>query len=193
MTDVVDLFDIQYLWNLLAVLWFLLCWVGYTRYASWKARDTACLASVLHLYREDWMRRLLLRDNRVADASVIGNLERNASFFASSTLIIIAGVLTLLGSAERTLSVLNDLPFVMPPTRGLSELKLLCLAVLFVYAFFTFSWCSISADFFIIFFQHCQIFTRLTMQKNTMNTTRISSQKENPSYLNSPSSIPSPT
>ncbi|WP_371366408.1 DUF599 domain-containing protein [Pseudomonas sp. QL9] len=147
MTDVVDLFDIQYLWNLLAVLWFLLCWVGYTRYASWKARDTACLASVLHLYREDWMRRLLLRDNRVADASVIGNLERNASFFASSTLIIIAGVLTLLGSAERTLSVLNDLPFVMPPTRGLSELKLLCLAVLFVYAFFTFSWCMRQYNF----------------------------------------------
>jgi len=67
--------------NLLAIAWFVACWGGYTRYAIWKGRDTACLASVLHLYREDWMRRMLLRDNRIADASVIGNLERNASFF----------------------------------------------------------------------------------------------------------------
>ena len=72
--------------HLIAALWFVICWGGYTRYATWKARDTACLASVLHLYREDWMRRMLLRDNRIADASVIGNLERNASFFAFASL-----------------------------------------------------------------------------------------------------------
>ena len=133
--------------HLLAALWFLFCWVGYTRYATWKGRDTACLASVLHLYREDWMRRLLLRDNRIADASVIGNLERNASFFASSTLIILAGILTLLGSTDRAVSVLADLPFVEEASRGLSELKLLCLAVVFVYAFFTFSWCMRQYNF----------------------------------------------
>ena len=96
--------------HLLAALWFVLCWGGYTRYATWKARDTACLASVLHLYREDWMRRMLLRDNRIADASVIGNLERNASFFASSTLIILAGILTVLGASERAVSLLADIP-----------------------------------------------------------------------------------
>ena len=66
--------------HLIAVAWFVLCWAGYTRYASWRGRDTACLASVLHLYRQDWMRRMLLRDNRIADANVIGNLERNAAF-----------------------------------------------------------------------------------------------------------------
>ncbi|WOC77517.1 DUF599 family protein [Stutzerimonas frequens] len=127
--------------HLIAVLWFILCWVGYTRYASWRARDTACLASVLHLYREDWMQRLLMRDNRIADANVIGNLERNASFFASSTLIILAGILTALGASDRAVSLLADLPFAQPVSRGLSEIKLLCLAVVFVYAFFTFSWC----------------------------------------------------
>ncbi|MFC5698516.1 DUF599 domain-containing protein [Pseudomonas sp. GCM10022186] len=133
--------------HLLAILWFISCWVGYTRYAIWKGRDTACLASVLHLYREDWMRRLLLRDNRIADASVIGNLERNASFFASSTLIILAGILTVLGSTDRAVSVLEDLPFVQPASTGVSELKLLGLAVVFVYAFFTFSWCMRQYNF----------------------------------------------
>ena len=74
-------FNDYYLPHLLAVVWFVICWVGYTRYAQAKGRTTPCLASVLHLYREDWMRRMLLRDNRIADANVIGNLERNASFF----------------------------------------------------------------------------------------------------------------
>ncbi|AYC33329.1 DUF599 family protein [Pseudomonas cavernae] len=133
--------------NLLAALWFLICWVGYNRYALWKGRDTACLASVLHLYREDWMRRLLLRDNRIADASVIGNLERNASFFASSTLIILAGILTVLGASDRAVSLLADLPLVQPVSRGMSEIKLLGLAVVFVYAFFTFSWCMRQYNF----------------------------------------------
>ncbi|KTC41168.1 hypothetical protein AO265_03040 [Pseudomonas sp. ABAC61] len=116
--------------HLLAALWFIVCWGGYTRYASWKGRDTACLASVLHLYREDWMRRMLLRDNRIADASVIGNLERNASFFASSTLIILAGILTVLGASERAVSLLADIPMVQQASQGMSEIKLLCHAVL---------------------------------------------------------------
>lgn len=133
--------------HLLAVVWFVFCWVGYTRYSHAKAATTPCLASVLHLYREDWMRRMLLRDNRIADASVIGNLERNASFFASSTLIILAGILTVLGSSDRALSLLADLPFVEAASREMSEIKLLCLGVVFVYAFFTFSWCMRQYNF----------------------------------------------
>lgn len=133
--------------DLLAIFWFTLCWAGYTRYASWKGRDTPCLASVLHLYREDWMRRMLLRDNRIADANVIGSLERNASFFASSTLIILAGVLTALGASEQAFSLLAELPLTQPVSRQLSELKLLALALIFVYAFFTFSWCMRQYNF----------------------------------------------
>jgi uncharacterized membrane protein len=133
--------------HLIAIVWFIFCWVGYTRYAGWRARDTACLASVLHLYRQDWMRRMLQRDNRIADANVIGNLERNAGFFASSTLIILAGILTALGASERAMSLLADLPFAQPASRGLSELKLLVLGIVFVYAFFTFSWCMRQYNF----------------------------------------------
>jgi len=140
-------FNDYYLPHLIAVVWFVICWVGYTRYAQAKGRTTPCLASVLHLYREDWMRRMLLRDNRIADANVIGNLERNASFFASSTLIILAGILTVLGASDRAVSLLADLPFVQAASREMSEVKLLCLGVVFVYAFFTFSWCMRQYNF----------------------------------------------
>lgn len=140
-------YDQQYLPHILALGWFVLCWLGYTGYAIRKGKDTPCLASVLHLYREDWMRRLLMRENRIADANVIGNLERNASFFASSTLIILAGILTVLGSTERAVSVLAELPFVQPASQEISEIKLICVALVFIYSFFTFSWCMRQYNF----------------------------------------------
>ncbi|SDS43181.1 DUF599 domain-containing protein [Pseudomonas oryzae] len=140
-------FDEQYLPHVLALGWFVFCWLGYTGYALRKGEETPCLASVLHLYREDWMRRLLMRENRIADANVIGNLERNASFFASSTLIILAGILTVLGSTERAVSVLAELPFVQPASREISEIKLICVALVFIYSFFTFSWCMRQYNF----------------------------------------------
>lgn len=126
--------------NLLAFAWLVLCWVGYTYYAEHKGRNTACLASILHLYRLDWMNRLLLRDQRIADASVVGNLERNTAFFASSTLLILAGLLAVLGATDRAQSLLQELPFVATVSREVSELKLLVMVGIFVYAFFTFSW-----------------------------------------------------
>ncbi|MCX4199081.1 thiol peroxidase [Methylobacterium organophilum] len=45
------------------------------------------------------------------------------------------------------LCISADLPFAQPVSRGLSEIKLLCLAVVFVYAFFTFSWCMRQYNF----------------------------------------------
>lgn len=43
MTAELGIFNGHLLQHLLAALWFLFCWVGYTRYATWKGRDTACL------------------------------------------------------------------------------------------------------------------------------------------------------
>lgn len=111
--------------------------MDYTRYATWKGCDTACLASVLYLHQKDWVHRLLLRGNRIAGVSVVGSLERNVSLFAPSTLIILAGTLTLLDSTDHVVSVLTDLPFMEETGRGLLELKLLCLVVVSVYASFT--------------------------------------------------------
>jgi uncharacterized membrane protein len=137
----VNLPDAGNIWiNLGAAAWFFACWVGYTYYAQHRAKDTACLASVLHLYRKDWMTRLLMREQRIADASVIGNLERNTAFFASSTLLILAGLITVMGATDRAQSLLQDMPFVAQVSREMSEMKLLMLLGIFVYAFFTFSW-----------------------------------------------------
>ncbi len=105
--------------------------LGYTQHATWKAWTRRARA-VLHLYREDWM-HAVARSNCTPDASVIGNLEP-MPLLSSSTLIILAGILTALGASERAVIAGGHL-MVQQASQGMSEIKLLCLALVFVYAF----------------------------------------------------------
>ncbi len=124
----------------LAVGWFLFAWGGYALTANYLAKGNPCLASVLHLYREDWVRRLLKREQRIADTSIIANLERNVSFFASTSILVLAGLLTLMSAPAGGMLVISELPFAEITSRQLWEVKVLFLIVIFVYAFFTFTW-----------------------------------------------------
>lgn len=124
----------------LALFWFLGCWVGYTRYAKRRSATEICLASVMHMYRREWMMQMMYRDNRMSDMSAISTLERNVTFFASSALIILAGVLTLLGYLDRAIVLFEDLPLTAQQTRLQWEAKVALLVIIFVYAFFKFTW-----------------------------------------------------
>ena len=126
--------------NLLALCWFLICFKGYMYYARVRSYDTPCLASMLHMYRKEWMLRMLTHEVRIADTTAIANLERGVSFFASTTMLILAGLMTVLGSTQQAIDVVADIPFAYPATRGEWELKILLMIVLFVYAFFKFTW-----------------------------------------------------
>ncbi|WP_372971196.1 DUF599 domain-containing protein [Marinobacter sp.] len=89
--------------ELIALVWFLVCWLGYTEYSKRKANDRPCLSNTLDLYREDWMRVMLRRDNRISDASVVGNLERNGAFFKFTwSMRMYNFVAVLIGSAPLT-------------------------------------------------------------------------------------------
>ncbi|RRJ84948.1 DUF599 domain-containing protein [Aestuariirhabdus litorea] len=129
-----------YLLDGIAVAWLFTVWVGYTLIANYLAKGNPCLASVLHLYRGDWMRSLLKRENRIADTAIIANLERNVSFFASTSILVLAGLLTLLSTPASGMLLLSDLPFAELTSRQLWEVKILVMIVIFVYAFFTFTW-----------------------------------------------------
>jgi len=139
MEQLVSFFSANWV-NLLALFWFLLCFKGYNAYTRKRARDTYCLASLMHQYRLHWMTQMLNRDVRIADTTVIANLERSVSFFASSTMLILAGLMTVLGSTEKAIDVVSDIPFAAAATKGEWELKLLLMIGLFVYAFFKFTW-----------------------------------------------------
>ncbi|MCB1792291.1 MAG: DUF599 family protein [Gammaproteobacteria bacterium] len=126
--------------DLLALIWFLACWVGYTRYAKKRSASEVCLASVMHMYRREWMVQMMYRDNRMSDMSAVSTLERNVSFFASSALLILAGILTLFSYIDQAIVLFRELPLSVEQSRLQWESKVLLLAVIFVYAFFKFTW-----------------------------------------------------
>lgn len=127
--------------NIVSVVWFLLCFRGYFHYTWLRSKDTPTLAYAMHRFRKQWIRKALRRDNRIADTNIIANLERGVSFFASTTLFILAGLMTVLGSSSETvIMMLSDIPFSDQGTRGQWEVKVMLLICLFVYAFFKFTW-----------------------------------------------------
>ena len=97
--------------DILSLTWFAAVWIGYTWYADRGPWRKHSLRAVMHTHREEWMRQMVLRDNRVADVNILRNLLQGVSFFASTTLLIMVGLLTILGSSDRAIEIVRALPF----------------------------------------------------------------------------------
>jgi len=123
-----------------ALGWFLLAWAGYGWFSenSRWARDGLMGAS--HRFRLEWARQLLHREMRMTDAALVGNLMQSVSFYANTTIYIIAGLLAVLGALDQVIRFAADLPFARATSRELSEVKLVLLLTVFVVAYFKFTW-----------------------------------------------------
>ncbi|MEY8214082.1 MAG: DUF599 domain-containing protein [Colwellia sp.] len=126
--------------DILALSVFIVAWYGYTVFARRKAKTTDCIARSLHQHRIHWMYEVISREVRVSEAALLANLERNIAFFASSTLLILAGVFTLFAQVETLEIVISSLPFSADVNHLAIQLKLSLLAFIFVISFFQFTW-----------------------------------------------------
>lgn len=126
--------------DIIALLLFFVSWSGYTWFARKRAKTTNCIARGLHQHRVHWMYETITRDIRVGEAALLSNLERNIAFFASSTLLILAGILTLFAKIDTLESVISSLPFADYSNHLTIQLKLSLLAFIFVLSFFQFTW-----------------------------------------------------
>lgn len=126
--------------DVLAPLWFLVCWFGYGAFADRRYGRPGSLMARMHEYRVLWMRRMLERDNRILDSQIVSTLMHSVSFFASTTLFIIAGLLAVFGARDQVFALLRELPFAVETSPVLWDVKLFLLVVLFVYGFFKFTW-----------------------------------------------------
>jgi uncharacterized membrane protein len=126
--------------DVIGLSWFFAIWIGYTLYADRASRRKRSLRAVMHEHRYRWMRQMLARENRMTDAGIVGNLLHGVSFFASTTLLVLVGLITLLGASDKVILLVRELPFASEMSLGQWELKLLVLIVIFVHAFFKFTW-----------------------------------------------------
>lgn len=120
--------------------WFLFCWIAYSRFAKYMAKRSASLSSVMHVHRINWMRRVLQREVRVGDAALLANVERNANFFASSCVLVLAGLLTALTAVGQIQEMISHISFATPDSLLATELKVAVMIGTYIYGFFTFTW-----------------------------------------------------
>jgi uncharacterized membrane protein len=124
----------------LALAWFIAVWVGYAWYSRNASLRGATLLAVTNAWRRKWMLQATNRDPRIVDGNIIQSLSSSPSFFASSTLIVIGGVLALFGAADQAAAMVREMPFAVTTTRAVFEIKLVVLASIFTFAFFRFTW-----------------------------------------------------
>jgi uncharacterized membrane protein len=126
--------------DLFAVVLFLALWIGYTFFADALTLKRPSLFSAMQHYRLMWMRRMLERDNRIVDSSILRNLLSGSNFFASTTMLILGGLIALLASAAKAVDVVASLPYTQLQTERALEYKILLEIAIFIYAFFKFTW-----------------------------------------------------
>jgi uncharacterized membrane protein len=123
-----------------ALAWFLGAWIAYTAFADRRRPATPNLMQAMVAHRQRWTERMLVRENRVVDCFIVGALSRSVSFFASTSIFILAGLVAVLGATEEVIAVVGELPFAVPASKLLWEVKVVLLLTIFVYAFFKFTW-----------------------------------------------------
>jgi uncharacterized membrane protein len=123
-------------------LW-IVAWFGYAAWAERVGATRPNLMASLARFRHAWMREAYRRDPRITDVALIGNLMHSATWFSSTTLLILGASFALLGTIERgteVVELMKNLPFAARITQDLVETKILVMSLVFVYAFLRFTW-----------------------------------------------------
>ena len=141
MNQTVDIYGVPFLIvDLVALAWFAACWLGFARYADRQYHGRVNLIRIMDDLRMRWMRQMIERENRITDATLIGNILRSIYFFSSTTILILIGLFTAMGAENTGIKVLDSLPFATGSTPLMWEVKVSLLMLIFIYAFFKFTW-----------------------------------------------------
>ena len=79
-------------------------------------------------------------DTKTTGAIILANVDRNVSFFASTALLLLASLMSLLTKVSVIQQVINDLPYAYTLNSTQVYIRLLLLISIFVYAYFTLTW-----------------------------------------------------
>jgi uncharacterized membrane protein len=85
-------------------LLFLACWAGYAWFSEHSRWASGGLIRRTQDFRLEWAYQMLAREVRVTDSTLIGNLVTSVTFYANTTIYIIAGLVAALGAADKLLN-----------------------------------------------------------------------------------------
>ncbi len=120
-----------------ALSFFTLSWGVYAWHSD-HAPDT--LSRTMDRYRLQWMQNMVNREIRLIDSNVQQMQVHGVTFFSSTSLLMIGGMVALLGATDQAFAVMADLPLIRNQSVLAWEVKVLLMLLIFVYSFFKFAW-----------------------------------------------------
>ena len=124
----------------LAFMLFIVVWVSHYYVINHSRWRVYTITAAMTAMREKWMLNVVVRGDSPIDAIIQTGLQQGVLFFASTTVLLIGGLVAVLGASETGVAVLQGLPMVNPSNTIQMELKILLIILIFVMAFFKFAW-----------------------------------------------------
>lgn len=134
----------------LALAWFFTAWIGFTVYADHSRWSRLGVGAAMDRHRRRWMKAMLGRELRMVDAQVQQSMQNGIAFFASTSIFVLGGLIAALVATESATTLFADLPFVVPMTPAVWEVKILLMIAIFVYAFFKFARAFRVSTYFVV-------------------------------------------
>lgn len=116
-------------------------WLGIGWRIEHPNKNKPSVSILMGNYRREWMRQFVERTPRIYDSQILATLRQGTSFFASTCILAIGGVIALIGNTERLSGVAEDFTISGQP-EIIWELKLLIVALLLTNGFLKFVWAN---------------------------------------------------
>jgi uncharacterized membrane protein len=123
-----------------ALLGFLATWFGYNVLVDRDMQSARGLRALMHQQRLEWARQMVVRDQRLLDAALTGHLMNSATFYANTTIYIVAALIATVGALDSLVSFAAELPLSGKQSKILVEAKIFLMITIFVFAYFKFTW-----------------------------------------------------
>ena len=137
--DLLTLLSLFSALDMLAAGFLMMAWAGIgllVESSRWRRRSVTVMMSEV---RREWMRQLAQRDVRIFDSQILASLRQGTAFFASTSILAIGGLLTILGNTELLGTVTGGL-LADPRPVQFTQLKLFAVAIFLVEGFLRFVW-----------------------------------------------------
>ncbi|QHQ33905.1 DUF599 domain-containing protein [Algicella marina] len=122
----------------LAIAALFAAWFSYSGILKLIARGS--LNEQLSMVRTDWLATGHTRNQRPYDAILIGHIVNAIAFFGSATLIVLAGIISLLANVRTLYDTIVDLAIATPPSFELFVVHIAVLGLTLTIAFFSFTY-----------------------------------------------------
>ena len=136
-----------------ALLSLILCWTGYIAFCRRLTRKGLGLVAIVSNLRLHWMKSYVnsaAESPRIAEAQVLNMLQNSVSFYITITIFVLAGLMAMFTSLDTVIVVLDQLPYQIENATITLPIKLLLLIVIFIIAFFRFSWALRQGRYYVI-------------------------------------------